>query len=75
MSREAAGAEQVRALIGKAPEMKTRDTWPAPDMRLVNDDRRRRRRSTTTHCQRAGGHGSLLKLRRARVRATTLQPD
>ena len=39
MSREAAGAAQVRTLIGGAPEMTTPNTWPAPDVRLVNDDR------------------------------------
>jgi hypothetical protein len=39
MSREAAGAARVRTLIGGAPEITERDTWPAPDMRLVNDDR------------------------------------
>ena len=39
MSREAAGAAQVRTLIGGAPEMTTHNTWPALDVRLVNDDR------------------------------------
>jgi hypothetical protein len=31
--------ENVRAMVAEAPEMPTRDTWPAPDMRLVHDDR------------------------------------
>jgi hypothetical protein len=39
MSPEPAGAEDVRRIIGEAPEMSERDTWPEPDMRLINDDR------------------------------------
>lgn len=35
----AVGAAQVRAIIGEASEITTRDTWPKPDMRLMNDDR------------------------------------
>jgi hypothetical protein len=31
--------ENVRAFVVEAPEMTPRDTWPNPDMRLVNDDR------------------------------------
>jgi len=31
--------ENVRAFVVEAPEMTPRDTWPKPDMRLVNDDR------------------------------------
>lgn len=31
--------ENVRAIVGEAPEMTTRDTWPTLDMRLVDDDR------------------------------------
>ena len=31
--------ENVRAFVDEAPEMTPRDTWPKPDMRLVNDDR------------------------------------
>ena len=33
------GAEQIRSIIGAAPEMTDSDTWPEPDMRLLNDDR------------------------------------
>jgi hypothetical protein len=33
------GAAEIRRLIGSAPEMTERDTWPEPDMRLVEDDR------------------------------------
>ena len=33
------GAVEVRRLITAAPEMTARDTWPDPDMRLVDDDR------------------------------------
>jgi hypothetical protein len=29
----------MQTLIGEAPEMTARDTWPKPDKRLVNDDR------------------------------------
>jgi hypothetical protein len=29
----------VRRIVALAPEMTDRDTWPAPDMRLVEDDR------------------------------------
>jgi uncharacterized protein DUF3987 len=31
--------ENVRAFVAEAPEMTPRDTWPKPDIRLVNDDR------------------------------------
>lgn len=31
--------ENVRVIIGEAPEMTTRDTWPKLDMRLLDDDR------------------------------------
>jgi hypothetical protein len=31
--------ERVRATIDDAPEMNARDTWPEPDMRLVDEDR------------------------------------
>ena len=37
-SPNAIGTAQVRGPIGAAPEMTQRDAWPAPDMRLVNDD-------------------------------------
>jgi hypothetical protein len=30
--------DNVRAIIGEPREITTRDAWPAPDMRLVNDD-------------------------------------
>jgi hypothetical protein len=33
------GAAEVRRLVAAAPEMTERDTWPEPDMRLVEDDR------------------------------------
>ena len=33
------GAAEIRRIIAKAPEMTERDTWPEPDMRLVEDDR------------------------------------
>lgn len=39
MSRETAGAARVRTFIDEAREMTTRETWPVPDMRLINDDR------------------------------------
>ena len=39
MSPETAGAAQVRAFIDQAPEITTRDTWPEPDTRLIDDDR------------------------------------
>ena len=35
----AAGAALVRTNVDAAPEMTDRDTWPEPDMRLINDDR------------------------------------
>jgi hypothetical protein len=35
----AAGVAQVQAIIGGTREITARDTWPDPDMRLVNDDR------------------------------------
>jgi hypothetical protein len=31
--------DRVRAIIAEAPETTDRDTWPEPDMRLVDDDR------------------------------------
>jgi hypothetical protein len=31
--------EDVRTIVTVAPEVPPRDTWPAPDMRLVKDDR------------------------------------
>jgi hypothetical protein len=34
-----AGTENVRAMIATAPEVSARDTWPEPDMRLLDDDR------------------------------------
>jgi hypothetical protein len=37
MSRD--GAAELRRIIATAPEMAVRDTWPEPDMRLVEDDR------------------------------------
>lgn len=37
--REAGGAAALRAIVEAAPEMTDRDTWPEPDMRLVDDDR------------------------------------
>jgi hypothetical protein len=33
------GTAEIRRLVTEAPEMTARDTWPAPDMRLVEDDR------------------------------------
>jgi hypothetical protein len=39
MSPNAAGAAQVRSIIGNAREAGAGGKWPAPDMRLVNDDR------------------------------------
>jgi hypothetical protein len=33
------GGAELRRIIDKAPEMTGRDTWPEPDMRLVEDDR------------------------------------
>ena len=33
------GAAEVRRLVAAAPDMTARDTWPEPDMRLVEDDR------------------------------------
>jgi Protein of unknown function (DUF3987) len=33
------GSAEIRRLIAKAPEMTERDTWPEPDVRLVEDDR------------------------------------
>jgi hypothetical protein len=32
------GAAEIRRLVTAAPEMTARDTWPEPDMRLVEDD-------------------------------------
>ena len=37
--RSAAGAEGVRAIVAEAEEMSARDTWPEPDLRLIDDDR------------------------------------
>ena len=34
-----AGAAQIRTIVDAASEMTDRDTWPEPDMRLINDDR------------------------------------
>ena len=33
------GAAELRRIVALAPEMSERDTWPEPDMRLVEDDR------------------------------------
>jgi len=33
------GAAEIRRLVAAAPEMTERDTWPDPDMQLVEDDR------------------------------------
>src|SRR5437899_7032775 len=33
------GAAELRRIVALAPEMAARDTWPEPDMRLVEDDR------------------------------------
>ena len=33
------GAAQIRTIVGVALEMTDRDTWPEPDLRLINDDR------------------------------------
>jgi hypothetical protein len=33
-----AGAENVRAIITEAKEVTERDTWPMPDMRIIDDD-------------------------------------
>jgi Protein of unknown function (DUF3987) len=33
------GAAEIRRILADAPEMTARDTWPVPDMRLVEDDR------------------------------------
>jgi hypothetical protein len=33
------GAAQLRRIVAAAPEMTDSDTWPLPDMRLVDDDR------------------------------------
>ena len=33
------GAAEVRRIVALAPEITERDTWPQPDMRLVEDDR------------------------------------
>src|SRR5262245_40574552 len=37
--RITAGAEGVRAIVAKAQEMSARDTWPDPDLGLIDDDR------------------------------------
>src|SRR5215468_1546213 len=39
LPRSAAGAEGVRAIMAEAPEMSARDTWPDPDLGLIDDDR------------------------------------
>jgi hypothetical protein len=36
--RSAPGAEGVRAIVAEALEMSVRDTWPEPDLRLIDDD-------------------------------------
>jgi hypothetical protein len=33
------GAAVIRRIVAAAPEVTDRDTWPQPDMRLVEDDR------------------------------------
>ena len=32
-------AAELRRIVALAPEMIERDTWPEPDMRLIEDDR------------------------------------
>jgi hypothetical protein len=38
-SPNAIGTAEVQSLIGAAPEMTQRGTWPAPDMQLITDGR------------------------------------
>ena len=66
---------ECETFIDQAPEMTTRETWPEPDTRLINDDRAPAPSLDDDALPAGWGPGSPRKLQHAHVRATTSLPD
>ena len=65
------GAAEIRRLVAEAPEVTEGDTWPEPDMRLVEDDRSPAPALDDDALPAGWAGGSRTRRRHAAARATT----